>query len=164
MDSIRGWCAANLILTKLKSSTLHEKVIQLIVFTNYVITHTDSIKDLRVLFGTTFIFSITQNIGTRTYIWEPNETYLCTRELENRANVGYVTAHPFTVPPWWTRLHLAVRYRGGDTSHDKTCCNFGAWRLYLKSNGFLLRHRAARFIPCAVCTKMVKIRVPSLHM
>jgi hypothetical protein len=73
MDSIRGWCAANLIFTKLKSLTLHEKVIKLIVFTNYVITHTDSIKDLRVLFGTTFFFSITQNVGTRTYIWEPNE-------------------------------------------------------------------------------------------
>jgi len=48
-----------LLLTKLKSSTLNEKVIQLIVFTNYVITHTDFIKDLRVLFGTTFIFSVT---------------------------------------------------------------------------------------------------------
>jgi len=37
MDSIHDWYATNLILTKLKSSLLQGKLIQLIIFTNCVI-------------------------------------------------------------------------------------------------------------------------------
>jgi len=37
IDSIRCQCAANLMLTKLKSSPLQGKIIQSIIFTNYVI-------------------------------------------------------------------------------------------------------------------------------
>jgi len=44
--SIRGCCAANVIVTKLKSSNLQGKLIQFIVFTIFVIIHSDSIKDL----------------------------------------------------------------------------------------------------------------------
>ena len=68
MDSIHGLCAANLILTKLNSSNLHVKLIQLILLTNCVITHTEHIKDFEVVFGTTFFFDSLKMLGlVRTY-------------------------------------------------------------------------------------------------
>ena len=69
MDSIRGLCAASLILTKLKSSTLQGKLIQLIVCTNCAIIHNDSVKYLGVLFGTTLFFQSLKMLGLVHTYW-----------------------------------------------------------------------------------------------
>jgi hypothetical protein len=61
--SIRDWCVANLFLTKLKPSNLQGKLIKLIVFTNCVITRTDSIKDLEGPFDAIFFFQSLEMLG-----------------------------------------------------------------------------------------------------
>jgi hypothetical protein len=66
MDSICAWYAANLILTKLKSSTLQGNLIQLILFTSCVINNPYPLRKISLSsFSYYILFSITQNVGTR---------------------------------------------------------------------------------------------------
>ena len=93
-----------------------------IVFTNWVITHTDSSKLLE-FFLVLHSFTFNQNGGTRTYIWEPNDNVLCTRVGELSKWVMHT----------WCRCTsiccslkvelgylLAVRYQGDAIRHNNT--------------------------------------------
>jgi len=52
MNSFRGWCAGDLMLTKLRSSTLQRRLLQLTnLKTVSWINHTESVKDLQDSFG-----------------------------------------------------------------------------------------------------------------
>ena len=105
LDSIHSGCATNLMLTKLKSSILQGKLMQLNLLTNFVITHTDSIKDLEVHFGTTFFFQSLKMWDSYIYMGAERD-FLCTRvgELSNWKCEPCVTALLFAVPTWWTML------------------------------------------------------------
>ena len=68
---------------------IYGKLIKWIVFTNWVITNTDSSKLLE-FFLVLHSFTFNQNVGTRRYIWEPNDAVLCIR-VEERSNWGMRT-------------------------------------------------------------------------
>ena len=64
MDSNRGWCAPNLILTELITFTRKFNTVNLIYKPcNKCLTHTDSIKDLGLHLVTTFFFQSLKMLG-----------------------------------------------------------------------------------------------------
>ena len=61
--------------------------------------------------------------------------------------------------------HLAVRYQGEATSHNKILCrNFAAYRRCNKFNWYSLLPSSTRLILCDVYSQITEMHVPSLPM
>ena len=108
LDSIRGWSPANSTLTKLKSSSLQGKLIQLILLTNCVITHTDAIKNLGVLFGTFFFHSLKMMELVHTYGSRTRLIVYNSWRNEQMRNAHLVSLNlPLLFPTFWTRFEFS---------------------------------------------------------